>query len=215
MAHLAAAGPSILALNFLDDRADWPEIVLVIGVALIFAAVVSRAIGRTPDMGGAWSTRRPCARGVPHGGQASAGPRAAGGLRRDLVRPGNPVARRDRGAARDRPEPARDTRVAPRLRRAGRHHPHRRLARAPRGAGDDDPHRARAVAGRGARCPRADEARTDARAPGPQRAGGAHRVHQPAHGAPGARHRHRAHADRGRDRGRGRSASARSGWCGT
>src|SRR5829696_490432 len=46
MVHLAAAGPSILALNFFDERADWPEIVLVIGVALIFAAVVSRAIGR-------------------------------------------------------------------------------------------------------------------------------------------------------------------------
>jgi moderate conductance mechanosensitive channel len=46
MVHLAAAGPSILALNFFDDRPDWPEIVLVIGVALVFAAVVARAIGR-------------------------------------------------------------------------------------------------------------------------------------------------------------------------
>ncbi|HZA34696.1 MAG TPA: hypothetical protein VE505_07200, partial [Vicinamibacterales bacterium] len=46
MVQLAAAGPSILALNFLDDRPDWPEIVLVIGVALIIAALVSRAIGR-------------------------------------------------------------------------------------------------------------------------------------------------------------------------
>lgn len=46
MAHLAAAGRSILALNFFDDRADWPEIVLALGVALIFAGLVSRAIGR-------------------------------------------------------------------------------------------------------------------------------------------------------------------------
>src|SRR5829696_9324768 len=46
MAHLVAAGPFLPALSFLDERADWPEIVLVIGVALIFAAVVSRAIGR-------------------------------------------------------------------------------------------------------------------------------------------------------------------------
>src|SRR5918994_5614431 len=46
MVHLAAAGPSIVALSFLDDRPDWPEIVLVIGVALIIAGVVSRAIGR-------------------------------------------------------------------------------------------------------------------------------------------------------------------------
>jgi moderate conductance mechanosensitive channel len=46
MAHLVAAGPFLLALDFLDDRAEWPEIVLVVGVALIFAALVSRAIGR-------------------------------------------------------------------------------------------------------------------------------------------------------------------------
>ena len=46
MIHLAAAGPSILALNFLDDHADWSEIVVVIGIALVFAAAVSRAIGR-------------------------------------------------------------------------------------------------------------------------------------------------------------------------
>src|SRR5918995_2281597 len=46
MVHLAAAGPSIVALSFLDDRPDWPEIVLVIRVALIIAGVVSRAIGR-------------------------------------------------------------------------------------------------------------------------------------------------------------------------
>src|SRR5687768_11039220 len=46
MCHLATPGPSLLALAFFDDRADWPEIVLVIGVALVFAAMVSRAIGR-------------------------------------------------------------------------------------------------------------------------------------------------------------------------
>src|SRR5215212_8179563 len=40
-------GPSLVGFNLLDDKADWPEIVLVIGVALIGAALVSRLIGRT------------------------------------------------------------------------------------------------------------------------------------------------------------------------
>jgi moderate conductance mechanosensitive channel len=38
--------PPPLAFNLLDDRAEWPEIVLVIGVALVGAATVSRVIGR-------------------------------------------------------------------------------------------------------------------------------------------------------------------------
>jgi moderate conductance mechanosensitive channel len=38
--------PSPLAFNLFDSRADWPEIVLVVGVALVGAAFVSRAIGR-------------------------------------------------------------------------------------------------------------------------------------------------------------------------
>jgi moderate conductance mechanosensitive channel len=35
-----------LAFNLLDNQADWPEIALAIGVALVGAALVSRAIGR-------------------------------------------------------------------------------------------------------------------------------------------------------------------------
>src|SRR3954464_7193459 len=38
--------PSLVAFDLLDDKADWPEIVLAIGIALIGAALVSRFIGR-------------------------------------------------------------------------------------------------------------------------------------------------------------------------
>jgi small-conductance mechanosensitive channel len=46
MSHLVQPGPPLLAFNLLDNQADWTEIALIIGVALIAAAFVSRVIGR-------------------------------------------------------------------------------------------------------------------------------------------------------------------------
>jgi small conductance mechanosensitive channel len=46
MSHLVHPAPPLLAFNLLDNQADWTEIVLIIGVALIAAAFVSRVIGR-------------------------------------------------------------------------------------------------------------------------------------------------------------------------
>ena len=46
MSYPVSSSPFPLAFNLFDTRADWPEIVLVVGVALVAAALVSRGMDR-------------------------------------------------------------------------------------------------------------------------------------------------------------------------